>query len=86
MSDELRRTSSGLSLEDGMALSGMDYEELWVRQVGVGGEIGSLEIEAYVLGVLTPDAYRHNLIAQAMNEHFLDLGEDHPVAYKDSEL
>jgi hypothetical protein len=76
--------SPGISLEAGMALSGMNYDQLWVRQISIGGAIGSLEIEAYVLGVLNPDPYRHNLIAQAINEHFMDLGGDHPVAYDDS--
>ena len=64
----------GISLEAGMELSGMDYHQLWLRQISVGGDIGSLEMEAYVLGVLQPDNYRHNLLAQAINEHFLDLG------------
>lgn len=69
------------SLEEGMYRSGMTWDNLWLRQLSVGGAIGELEIEAYVLGVLEPDSYQHDLIAQAINEHFLDIGEDHPVAY-----
>jgi hypothetical protein len=40
-----------------------------------------MAVEAYVLGVLRPDSHQHNLLAQALNEHFLELGADHPVAY-----
>ena len=77
-------TESGMSLEAGMRLSGMSYPELWLRQIAVSGTIGELELEAYVLGLLVPDDYQHNLIAQAINEYFLDLGEDHQVAYRDT--
>jgi hypothetical protein len=75
--------SPGFSLEGGMNLSGMSYSQLWMRQVSVGGDLDRLEVEAYVLGVLRPDSYRHNVLAQAINEHFIDQGGDHPVAYDD---
>jgi hypothetical protein len=70
-----------LSLEDGMVRSGMAYQDLWLRQVGLGGEAGRLEVEAYVLGLLEVDPYQHDLLAQSLNEHFLEIGEDHPVGY-----
>ncbi|HEX8767636.1 MAG TPA: hypothetical protein VF714_04655 [Jatrophihabitans sp.] len=80
----MTETDSGMSLEDGMRLSGMSYPELWLRYVSVSGTIGELELEAYVLGLLVPDDYQHNLIAQALNEYFLELGQDLPVAYRDT--
>lgn len=70
-----------LTLEEGVARSGMSFHELWLSQLALGGEAGSLEVEAYVLGLLTPDAFQHDLIAQAINEYFIERGEDHPVAY-----
>ena len=69
------------TLYQGAVVSGLSYEEIWQRQAVFGGTAGRLEVEAYVLGLLTPDAYQHDLIAQAINETFLDRGEDHPVAY-----
>ena len=33
-----------------------------------------------------PDNYQYNMIAQAINEHFIDRGEDHPVSYHDIPL
>lgn len=70
-----------LTLEEGMSRSGMSWDRLWLRQVSVGGAIGDLEVEAYVLGLMKPTAFLHDLIAQAINEHFIDGGGDHPVAY-----
>ena len=75
---------SGMSLEAGMRLSGMNYSELWLRHIAVSGNIGELELEAYVLGLLVPDDYQHNLIAQALNEYFLEVDDDLPVGYRDS--
>jgi hypothetical protein len=79
-------TESGMSLQDGMRLSGMSFSELWLRQIAVSGTIGELELEAYVLGLLVPDDYQHNLIAQAINEYFIELGQDHPVGYRDTAI
>jgi hypothetical protein len=76
--------TAGLSIEDGLDLSGMSMNELWLRQVSVGGTAGSLETEAYVLGVLTPDRFQYDVLAQALNEHFVERGQDHPVGYWDA--
>jgi hypothetical protein len=73
--------NAGLSLRDGMDLSGMTYDELWIRQVSVGGTAGEVEVEAYVLGLLDSDDFQHDLLAQALNEYFLERGQDHPVGY-----
>jgi hypothetical protein len=72
-----------LNLFDGFQLSGMTPGELWLNYYSVGGDASELEVEAYALGLLRPDAYQHNLIAQAINEHFVDNGQDHPVSYQD---
>ena len=72
---------SGLSLDEGMTRTGMDFNELWLRQLALGGDAGRLEVEAYVLGLLAPDPYQHDLLAQALNEWSLDHGGDHPVGY-----
>jgi hypothetical protein len=72
-----------MGLHEGMLLSGMTYGELWLRQIAVGGTAAELEVEAYVLGLLSADSYQHNLIAQALNEHFIELGKNHPVGYRE---
>jgi hypothetical protein len=79
MTDDARK----LSLFDGLQLSGMTPGELWLSYYSVGGNASELEVEAYALGLLRPDAYQHNLIAQAINESFVVNGQDHPVSYQD---
>ncbi|MCW2528125.1 MAG: hypothetical protein JWM76_2985 [Pseudonocardiales bacterium] len=61
----------------------MDYHELWLHHIAVSGSASELELEAYLLGLLRPDPLQYDLIAQAINEHFVDRGEDHPVGYWD---
>jgi hypothetical protein len=72
-----------LSLFDGLQRSGLTPTDLWLRYYAVGGDAGEIEVEAYALGLLRPDTLEHNLIAQALNEHFLDCQEDHPVGYRE---
>ena len=72
-----------LTLQGGLAASGMSFQELWLRQLEVGGDAGRLEVEAYVLGLLELDRHQHDLLAQALNEHFIECGQDHPVRYWD---
>jgi hypothetical protein len=73
---------ANLSLFDGLQRSGLSPAELWIRYYAVGGDAAELEVEAYALDLLVPDDYEHNLIAQALNEYFLDRDEDHPVRYR----
>ena len=73
----------GFSLSDGWDLSGLPLAELWLRYLAMGGTASPTLVAAYTRGQLHPDAYQHNMIAQAINEHFSDLGEDHPVSYQD---
>jgi hypothetical protein len=70
-----------VSLHEGMRATDMNYQQLWLNYVGVSGSAGPREVEAYVLGLLTPDAYEHDLIAQAVNEWYIDRGQNHPVGY-----
>lgn len=75
-----------LNLEQGVEQAGLSFHEVWLRQLGVGGTASELEVEAYVLGLLSPDSYQHDLIAQAINERFLEVGSDHPVGYRSTAL
>ena len=75
---------SGRGLQEGMGRTGLSSEELWLRQLALGGDAGRLEVEAYVFGLLAPDDYQHDLLAQALNEWSLERGGDHPVGYRGS--
>ncbi len=74
---------AGFSLSDGWDLSGLTLAELWLRYLAVGGTASRARVEAYARGLLCPDSHQHNMIAQAINEAFIELGEEHPVSYQD---
>ena len=76
----------GFSLSDGWDLSGLTLTELWLGYLAVGGTASPARVAAYARGLLRPDSHQHNMIAQAINEHFYELGEDHPVSYQDIPL
>jgi hypothetical protein len=69
------------SLAYGLATAGITQLELWLRYVGVGGSSAPAELEAYAYGALEPSTMEHNLIAQALNDHFTEQGLNHPVHY-----
>jgi hypothetical protein len=72
----------GFSLSDGWDLSGLTLAQLWLRYLALGGSASPAQVAAYARGQLRPDRYQHNMIAHAINEHFTDRGEDHPVSYQ----
>lgn len=74
---------AGFSLSDGWDLSGLTLTELWLRYLAIGGTATPAQVAAYARGQSRPDSHQHNMIAQAINEHFTDHGEDHPVSYQD---
>jgi hypothetical protein len=76
-------SGTGFSLSDGWDLSGLTLEELWLSYLAVGGTASAAQVAAYARDRSRPDAYQHNLIAQAINEYFIDREEDHPVGYQD---
>jgi hypothetical protein len=74
---------AGFSLSDGWDLSGLSLTELWLSYLAIGGTATPARLAAYARGRLRPDSHQHNMIAQAINEHFTGQGEDHPVGYQD---
>jgi hypothetical protein len=74
---------AGFSLSDGWDLSGLTLTELWLRYLAIGGSASRVGLRAYARGLARPDSHQHNIIAQAINEHFIEQGEDHPVSYQD---
>ena len=51
----------------------LGVEELWLRYFALGGEVGKVEIEAYLNGLLPLPALQHDLIAHAINERLDEL-------------
>ena len=75
--------SSGLSLKDGWDLSGLTLADLWLNYIAIGGTDSKAQMAAYARGQDFPDSHHHNMIAQAINEHFIGRSEAHHVGYHD---
>ena len=71
------------ALAEAKARSMLSYDELWMRCFGLGGSASVEELRSYLQddGVLSPADV--NVMAQAFNEHFLDLGQGMPIPYLD---
>jgi hypothetical protein len=74
-------TASSLDLRDGLRLSGMTYAQLWIRYFELGGTGTLDQMREHLEREECPDRHEHNIIAQALNDSFVDQGQDHPVAY-----
>jgi hypothetical protein len=58
---------------------------LWLRYFELGGMGTALELEAYLYGALQPSAAEHDVLAQALNERFVQLGGIYTIPYSDDE-
>jgi hypothetical protein len=61
--------------------AGLSHGELWLRYFELGGMSTGVNVEAFLYGVLAPSDHDHDVIAQALNERFAELGGHHPVHY-----
>ena len=71
-------------LEEGRRLASLSIGQLWWSYLALGGTASPTGLAAYLSGKLRPDAQQYNLIAQALNDHLTDLGQDQPVPYSSS--
>lgn len=74
-------SESAIVLRAGLALGQMSVEQLWVSYLAVGGTMSSAELIQTLLGRREICDYQHDMLAQALNDHFVDLGLNYPVAY-----
>ena len=59
----------------------LSHGELWMRYFELGGMSTALQLEAFLYGALKPSAHDLEVIAVTLNERFVELGGNHPVAY-----
>ncbi len=72
----------GLTLSDGFDLLGAEVEEVWWGYAGFGGRANPALLERRMIGRAPVDPSEHTLIAQALNECFVDRGMPvFPVGY-----
>ncbi|TCK24627.1 hypothetical protein [Pseudonocardia endophytica] len=72
---------SSRALRTGLALSGLDLDALWSRCVALEEFPAMPWLAAVLDDSQARTAHQHDVIAQALNDTFLDDGQDHPVRY-----
>jgi hypothetical protein len=65
--------------------AGLSHGDLWLRYFELGGMSNAVELEAFLYGALQPSAHDREVIAQALNERFVELGGNHPVPYSEGD-
>jgi hypothetical protein len=53
--------------------------DLWVAAAAVGGPLSRHDVEQIVTGARQATPREHDVLATALNDHFTELGEDHPI-------
>ncbi|PYI38629.1 hypothetical protein CVS30_08670 [Arthrobacter psychrolactophilus] len=64
-----------------LPLAHLTVGELWLKYFAIGGSAGQFEVEAYLFAAHTLPVLERDLVAQALNEHFMDLGVDVRIPY-----
>lgn len=60
---------------------GLTLHQLWLGYLAVGGDGSLVDVRGWLADAPVAPAGDHDLLAQALNEGFLDQGLNHPVPY-----
>jgi len=60
----------------------MSFDELWLAYFALGGACTPDKVRSYLGGTAT-HPMDYDVLAQALNEKFVDSGGNHPVPYSD---
>ena len=60
---------------------GLSYLDLWVDYFSLGGNLDAGQLTDYLRGQRDLSVSEHNVVVHALNEVFVDRGENHPLAY-----
>lgn len=71
------------ALQTGRELAGLSVHDLWVAYWSIGGMATPQVLMSYLDGTHEPEAGDYDVVAQAINDQFVDRQMDHPVPYAD---
>ena len=63
---------------------GLSVEALWLAYAALGGSESIPELARYLDAGQGFTAVQHDYVAQALNDCYVDLGQNHPVPYAES--
>ena len=66
-------------LQRGLQRASWTLDELWVACVGIGGELLHAVISNFTSGDRQANSCEHDILATALNDSFVDHGQDHPI-------
>ena len=69
-------------LEAARQQAGMSFHDLWIAYFALGGAERPVDVRTYLSGGAV-ESMDYDVLAQAINERFLDQGGNHPVPYQD---
>ena len=78
---DLASTGQLSGVVDGRRQLGMSALTLWIGYFAVGGNGTLADVTSWLSGSAKVTVHDYDLLAQAMNDEFVTLGLDHPVAY-----
>ena len=62
---------------------GLSRYDLWIHYLGLGGSLPPATVNAILDGHSDLDEHDHDVLVQALNEHFVDRDQNHPLPYAD---
>lgn len=68
-------------LESARTIAGLSNVDLWIGYCGIGGHDSPAAVDTYLTGAALPARLEYDLLAQALNDRFIQLQLDHPVPY-----
>ena len=71
------------ALEAARDMLGLSRYELWVDYLGLGGSLPPAHVNAILDGDADVDDHDHDVLVHALNEHFVDRAQNHPLPYAD---
>lgn len=75
-------TDNTITLAEGQRELQMSDDELWTRCLAIHSDLTPEQIRQHIDDDECPHPREHNIIAQALNDAFVELGQDHPVGYR----
>ena len=76
-------TSPSAVLDAARIQAGMAAADVWLAYFALGGNETFQGVRAILEGSHVPSQPDYDLLAQALNERFMDRGANHPVPYRD---
>jgi hypothetical protein len=83
MADTVDSFDRSQVLRDGLRHVHWQLSDLWIASIALGGHLDLSDVTNITSGLRAPSRAEYNVLATALNEQFLDLGQNHPLAYWD---